>query len=235
MQWTGEWLGSWLGDWLGAMGYSPNADQSTGVADPPKQRRNSRLVENRLTSIRAVDTALSILQRAFAEHGKFNRNDPKGSEVWISDPDAAIRQERLGRNLIYVERGTMTPRNLHLAQRAGGSMTGAISYTDAVDCDLFIHCEAGSKLSCEILSSTVYLILKTFRLAVMSEYDLIGIRSTSVSLPTENRDQPGNNWVSTVSVQMAIQEHALMVETANVLNKIRGDATALDPAFPDRG
>lgn len=215
-------------------------------------------LEYRLTPIRVVDSVLSTLQTTFANPNLFGdgqnpllfvRGDPKHSSVWVCDPESRISVERDGsRMLIMVSRGDYVPQNMHLGQYAGGEMTGDKYFSDSADCPVFVDCEAGSKLSSDRLAAICYFVLKQFRLAIMAEYDLQDLRVLSVSPPVNQGDAPGSNWICRVSVNIAIQEHALVSDVANVMNTLDVTAdvddadgarvislpTASDPAFPDR-
>jgi hypothetical protein len=184
----------------------------------------------RLPSIRAVDVFLAVLQEAFSQENmvdgqnpyRFDRNDPRGSKVWICDPDSRVDGvERDGqRMLITVERGEYVPDELGRHNQAEIDFQGTIVSMDKGRAVVYIKCEAGNKIQSEALANIVYGILKMFRRQIMADMDILNYRMLSISVPVKFGDAPASPWVTTVSLQVEVQEYGELRTRANALNTV---------------
>jgi hypothetical protein len=187
-------------------------------------------IDVRLHAMKAVDGILAALQTTFAQTNLlgddnpylFVDNDPKGSKVWICDPDAREGYERSGnRMLITVARGDCQPMNMHLHNRAqDGSWNSPRSYSDLYQTPVMIRCEAGNKTESEILASIAEQILKFFREDLMKEFDIYEIKVNSVSSPGKIEGVQGEPWQTSVMVSVQTQEMFQITTLMNQLNRL---------------
>lgn len=182
----------------------------------------------RLEAIRATDVILAALQAAFSQdilfdNGnpmRFIRDDPKGSKVWVCDPESRLLERDGNRLMVQVSRGDYVPQELHLHNRIGGNFSDMIEESDLGTTSILIQCEGGNKTSSEVLASVVYGILKHFRCQIMQDYDIHSIRMMGISPPTLMKDIPGEPWITNVTLRLETQEHSLITEITNHLNTI---------------
>lgn len=186
------------------------------VARTPTPTTTDSLL-NRIMPVRAVDTILAALQAAFGQDNmmgetnpfRFNRNDPKNSRVWICDPDARIDTPRDGRRMmITVQRGDLVPAEAHLYNYAGGDMGGTIDLLDTATVQIHVQCEAGSRVSVEVLAHACYSMLKLFRRQVMRDYDILNLHVAGITPAQRTEGIPGDPWLCTVILRCEYQEHA---------------------------
>lgn len=191
--------------------------------------------EFRLPAIRVTDVILATLQAAFSQDVlieganpyRFNRDDPKNSRVWVCDPDSRVdANERDGqRMVVMVSRGSYQPGETSMHNYAGGTFSGEQNFTDIAYAPIYIQCEAGNKVSSEVLASISYQILKLFRRRIMADYDLNNLKLLEISAPTKIGDATGEPWVTTVTARVEIQEHAQLTELSNRLNHVAIEAS----------
>lgn len=182
--------------------------------------------EFRLPALRAVDAILQVLQHAFSSETlmdganpyRFNRNDPKGSRVWVCDPDSRVDStDRDGiQMMVMVERGEYSPGEMTMNNYAGGNFSDEKIYTDLATTPVYIKCEAGSKLASETLASICYTVLKAFRPALMAEQNIHNLKLMGLS-PSSKINE---SWLTVVSLRLATQEHYVMTELANAMNRL---------------
>lgn len=179
----------------------------------------------RLPVLRAVDSILATMQAAFSQD-KFVDNsnllrylpdNPKESKVWICDADQRPEERGGNRMIILVSRGEYSPQDLHLLNDAG-TFTQSRSQSDLAFIPVYVQCEAGNKTQSEVLASICYHVIKYFRKELMAEFDIHHIRLLGITPPVKQQDVPGDPWISTVNVQVQIQELSVMVDIANHLN-----------------
>jgi hypothetical protein len=91
---------------------------------------------------------------------------------------------------------------------------------DLASTSIFIQCEAGTKTLSEVLASVVYNILKIFRLDLMREYDIFNLKLLAISVATQQKDTPGDPWVTVVTGRMEVQEDSTTFQLANNFNKL---------------
>lgn len=182
----------------------------------------------RVKAIQATDVILSVLQAAFGQDKLFNgtntlkflRDDPKGSKVWVCDPESRTDERDGNQMIVMVARGEYQPQELHLYNSAGSNFGDRDDFSDLAQTPIFISCESGSKTSSEVLASIVYDVLKIFRKQLMSEYDIHSIKLSGITAPVKQKDVPGNPWTTVVNVRIETQEHIQMIELANHMNMI---------------
>lgn len=183
----------------------------------------------RLHVLKAVDGVLAALQSTFAQDNllgdgnpyQFNGEDPKGSKVWICDPDSREGYERGGqRMLITVSRGDVQPMDMHLHNQADGGWNEARSYSDLYTTSVWVRCEAGNKIQSEVLASIVAQILKFFRQDLMTEFDIHEISVKSISSPSKIESVAGEPWQTSVLLQVQTQEMFQITTLMNQVNKL---------------
>lgn len=185
----------------------------------------------RVKALQATDVILAALQAAFGQDKLFNganplrflRDDPKGSKVWVCDPESRVDERDGNRMIVMVSRGEYQPQELHLFNTAGGNFGDRNEYSDLAQTPLFIQCEAGTKTASEVLASIVYDILKIFRQQLMADYDIHSIKLAGITPPTKLADVPGNPWLTVVNARLETQERIEMIELANHMNKAQID------------
>lgn len=188
-------------------------------------------IRSRAGPIRAVDCILAVLQDAFGDPHLCGRDvgnpflfdpaDPKGSKLWITDPEGRVSSERNGsRFQLVVERGEYVPGELHLQNFESAQLsTGEQTFTDLSDIAIFLKCEGGSRTASESLAWAAYLILKLFRIEIKREFDLQDLKLVSIGVPSVGPG-PGLPWVTTVTCRIKIQEHARASQLSNQLNRL---------------
>ena len=213
------------------------------------------LVQNRpdvrLGVIKCVDVILATLQAAFSQDKlfnggnpfKFNRDDPKMSRVWVCDPQSRLGEHDGNRMMVMVSRGEYTPAEMHFYNKADANMSDRIGHMDLASTPIYIQCEAGTKTMSETLASVVYNILKIFRLDIMREYDIFSIKLLGISVATQQKEVPGEPWVTNVTGRLEVQEDSTTFEFGNHLNKLVIEAelqknltreiASLDTKLPD--
>jgi hypothetical protein len=180
----------------------------------------------RLGAIKATDIVLATLQAAFAQDRlidntnpyRFVRDDPKGSKVWVCDPESRLTERDGNSMMITVTRGEYAPQELHLYNAAGSNFEDEENLSDLATTPVIIQCEAGSKVLSEVLASISYGVLKLFRRQIMEEFDIHSLKVTGISPPVKQRDVPGDPWLTVVSLRLETQEQNLMIELANHMN-----------------
>lgn len=202
-------------------------------------------LRSRVPVIRAADAITAALQSAFAASNlmgsdnafRFNRDDPRGSAVWICAPDNVVKNERDGRRvLITVERGDYSPAELHLQNYAEGGFTSdTATFSDLASTTIYIKCAAGSRIQSEMVASVSYNVLKMFRRDLMREFDIHNIRLVGISAPLELNDAPGNPWLTVVSVRVDVQESALVTELTQQLNRVNFLGAVKDTVMQNLG
>jgi hypothetical protein len=195
----------------------------------------------RLHALKAVDAILAALQSTFArpemlgldDAYRFNRDDVKGSKVWICDPESKTGFERgTNRMLITVSRGEFQPLDMHFLNKGQSSFSDPTqNFTDLCRTPVTIACEAGNKLQSEMLASVVYQILKFFRSDLMKEFDLMHLSVNGVSSPMQVTGVTGNPWITQVSVRLETQEMFQLTELFNDVNKLEIMATIKNTAI----
>jgi len=199
------------------------------ISQPPAENRpitTENRPDVRLGAIKAADVILATLQAAFSQDDlieggnpyRFVRDDPKGSRVWVCDPESRLTERDGNTMMITVARGEYAPQELHLYNASGSNFEDQANLSDLATTPVIIQCEAGSKMSSEILASIVYNVVKLFRLQIMEEYDIHSIKMTGISPPNKQRDVPGDPWLTVVSIRLETQEQNLMIELANHMN-----------------
>jgi hypothetical protein len=184
----------------------------------------------RLHALKAVDGILAALQSTFAQTNLlgddnpylFNGDDPKGSQVWICDPEGREGYDRSGnRMIITVARGDCQPMNMHLHNQAqSGGWNSAANYSDLYQTPVIIRCEAGNKVESEVLASICAQILKFFRQDLMTEFDIYEIKVNSISSPGKIEGVAGEPWQTSVMVAVQTQEMFQITTLMNQLNRL---------------
>ena len=185
----------------------------------------------RVKAIQATDVILAALQAAFGQDKLFNganplrflRDDPKGSRVWVCDPESRTDERDGNQMIVMVARGEYQPQELHLYNAAGANFDGKEDFSDLAQTPIFISCESGTKTSSEVLASIVYDVLKIFRKQLMAQYDIHSIKLSSITAPMKQKDVAGNPWITVVNVRIETQEHIQMTELSNHMNMIDVD------------
>jgi len=190
-------------------------------------------IDFRLPALRVRDVIIAALQAAFSSQDLmgagqpnpylFTPTDPQGSRVWISSgagrTESSSRDAR--RNQISVNRTEYSPQENHQHNFAGMSFgSGTREFTDTATSMILIMCESGTELESESLASICYQILKLFRQQIMQDFDIYNIRMLGISAPSRMESTPGMPDLTTVSLQVTVQEHSRMLEVGNALNRL---------------
>jgi hypothetical protein len=187
------------------------------------------MMDFRLPAIRARDAILGILQAAFADPEltggspdyQFQAHDPQGSPVWITTTAGRPAYPRDGRaKLIVVDRGDYIPQELGQLNTQYPGFDGTQTLSDIGHTSIYIRCEATTETGSEVLASICYTVLKVFRREIQREYDLVTIRLGGISAPLLEAEKESQPWVTVVTLNVGVQEYAVLTEITNRLNRL---------------